>query len=105
MRRITRLIAGIVLVSGLGFSAGCGQYNRGEPIVMGSPAMLFDRGPGFVGATDIGRGSWPSTVGSLESVEETTFVEFYYDRQGNAYQEDFTPYRNFRAYRTGRKTR
>ena len=105
MRRITRLMAGMVVLSGLGLATGCGQHQRYEPIVIGSPAMLFDRGPGFIAATDIGRDIWPATIGSLEAIEETTFVEFYHDHQGNAFQEDFTPHRNFRAYRTGRTVR
>jgi len=98
-------MAGIAVLAGLGLGAGCGQQQRGELVVLGSPAMLFDRSPGFFAGTDIGRGPWPATSGGFQSVEETTFVEFYYDRQGNAFQEDFTPRRNFRAYRTGRTAR
>jgi len=67
--------------------------------------MLFDRGAGFFAATDMGRESWPATAGSLETIEETTFVESYHDHQGNAFQEAFTPHRDFHAYRTGRTLR
>lgn len=67
--------------------------------------MLFDRAPVFIASTEIGRESWPATFGSYETIEETTFVEYYHDHQGNASQEAFTPHRNFRAYRTGRTVR
>ena len=67
--------------------------------------MLFDRSTVSIAATDIGRANWPATVGSMESIEETTFVEFYHDHQGSASQESFTPHRSFYAYRTGRSAR
>jgi len=105
MRRLVSLIVGIVLLAGVGTVAGCAVRSGFQPVVLGSPALLFDRHPVAVAATSIGRGDWPAATGPFESVEETTFEEFYHDHQGNAFQEDFTPHREFRSYRSGRQER
>lgn len=68
--------------------------------------MLFDvnHASPYV-ATGFGRREWPATLGRLESVEETLFVEYYRDYQGSATLERSNPHQWFRSYRIGSQIR
>lgn len=96
----------VALGIALGFAAGCAPEFRSEPIVSGSPAMLFDvNRASALSATGFGRTEWPATQGRLESVEETVFVEYYRDYQGSATLERANPHQWFRSYRIGSQIR
>ena len=87
-------------------AAGCaGRECRVDPIVVGSPALLFDGGASAIASTQIGRSLWPATPGPLESLEEAVFVEYYRDYRGNAFQERNSPLTIFRSYRRGAQVR
>ncbi len=106
MRRPGAVEILVALGIGCGLAAGCAPEPPYEPIVVGSPAMLFDvnRTSAF-DATGFGRHAWPATQGRLESVEETVFVEYYRDYQGSATLERSNPHQWFRSYRIGSQLR
>ena len=85
--------------------AGCASTERIEPVVLGTPAMLFDRTASEYAATNFGRSPWPATFGRIQGVEETVFVESYFDFQGNATQERNSPRRWVRSRRIGTQLR
>jgi hypothetical protein len=97
------LFLSFVLISAA--AAGCACEERVHPIVVGSPAMLFDSGSTLISSTAIGRGLWPATEGPIESYEEAVFVEYFRDYQGNACQERNSPLTIFRGYRRGAQIR
>lgn len=67
--------------------------------------MLFDGGRSAYDATRFGRGPWPATANGYDTVEQRRYVEYYRDYQGNAANEQNTPYRTFRSYSTGTQLR
>lgn len=89
------------MLAGTILGAGCATQHRYEPVVIGAPSMLFDRPGALFDSTRFGRNPWPATIGPLQSVEETVFVDYYRDYQGSAFQEDTNPQRRFRSYRVG----
>lgn len=105
MRRFIGGTIGFILCFSFVSVVGCTSTERWEPVEVGTPAMLFDKGASPYAATAFGRNPWPATLGRLESVEETTFVEYYFDFQGNATQERNSPRRWFRSYRVGTQLR
>ena len=105
MRRDIGLKCCLLLLIGSFAGTGCAQRDRLEPVVLGSPAMLFDSSPTAFSPTGFGRSPWPTTTGRLESVEQTVFVEYYRDYQGSATSERSNPNRHFRSYRTGTQLR
>ncbi|MFQ5501869.1 MAG: hypothetical protein ACE5EQ_06155 [Phycisphaerae bacterium] len=105
MRRAIGLIIYATLAAGMVLYAGCSAPARLEPIVLGSPAMLFDGGGSAFSSTEFGRSPWPATPGGFDSLEETTFVESYHDFQGSASFEQTNPHQHFRSYRAGSRVR
>ncbi|MCG8405255.1 MAG: hypothetical protein MI923_08675 [Phycisphaerales bacterium] len=105
MQRLIRNSIGFFLGVGFLTMAGCASTEQIEPVVQGTPAMLFDRDTSRFAATNFGRSPWPATLGRIETVEETVFVESYFDNQGNATQERNNPRRWFRSYRVGTQLR
>ncbi len=105
MRRAIGLIIYATVTALVVLHLGCSAPARIEPIVLGSPAMLFDGGGSAFSSTEFGRSPWPATSGGLESIEETTFVESYYDFQGSASSEQTNPHQHFRSYRVGSRLR
>ena len=105
MCRRTYLSLCVALVAATFGMTGCARQRIDEPIVLGTSALLFGRAPTAIAATEIGRPPWPATIGRLESVEETTFVEYYRDYQGSASQESYSPRKSFRSYRVGTQLR
>jgi hypothetical protein len=98
-----RRVIGLLLATGVLLGTGCAR--ECEPIVLGSPALLFAKTPSPIPATAIGRRPWPATLGAVESVEETVFVEYYRNFTGNAFMERNNPHQYFRSYRTGKRLR
>lgn len=85
---------------------GCQKEEQCEPIVLGSPVLLFDdpeTSP--IASTEFGRSSWPSVEGPLQSIEETYFYQYTRDYQGNAAQERTSPIRIFSSVRRGTQFR
>jgi hypothetical protein len=71
-----------------------------------TPTLLFGKEPSAAFATRIGRQPWPATAGSVESVQDTIFLEYYRDYFGGNYWSDYNnPQRQFRSYRVGAQQR
>lgn len=64
-------------------------------------SLLLGREASAQLSTRIGRSQWPATSGRIEGPEETIFLEYYRDFQGNAANERNNPYRQFQSYRIG----
>jgi hypothetical protein len=64
-------------------------------------SLLLGKEASAVWATQFGRAEWPATSGRIESPQDTVYVEYYRDYQGNAQNEQSTPYRQFQSYRIG----
>ncbi len=101
---ISLYLAMIVTAAVIAFSllSGCCKNKRIDPVVLGSPVLLFDvNGASPYASTDFGRSAWPSVPGPLESIEETYFYQYTRDFQGNAFQERNSPVRVFNSVRRG----
>lgn len=105
MRRGLCLIIYAALAAALALQAGCAATDRPGPIVLGSPALLFDAPDAAYAATRFGRDPWPATLGRFEQVEETFFVDIYHDDSGSESLERTNPHRHFRSYRIGAQRR
>jgi hypothetical protein len=82
----------------------CDQRDNSSYAV--TPTLLFGKEPSAAFATRIGRQPWPATAGSVESVQDTIFLEYYRDYFGGNYWSDYNnPQRQFRSYRVGNQQR
>ena len=108
----TRIV--LVLLAAAGLTGGCASSNSHccdddyirEGRYAAAPTLLFGKHPSAAFATQIGREPWPATFGSVESIEDTVYLEYYRDYfGGNSWSDYNNPQRQFRSYRVGAKQR
>lgn len=87
-------------------TSGCQSDEKIEPIVLGSPALLFDDIESTpIASTDFGRDPWPAVRGPIESIEQIRYYQVYNDYQGSASNERNSPWRYTRSVRVGSQSR
>ncbi|MBN1425587.1 hypothetical protein JXA88_13615 [Candidatus Fermentibacteria bacterium] len=96
---------GILCLAAIGLSSGCSVGTPRDIEIPATADLLLGHDRSAALATRIGRSDWPATYGPLEGPEDTIYVEYYRDYQGNGYAERSNPRRLFRSYRIGTQHR
>ena len=105
MGRNRKKQTGILFLLALGLLAGCSARGTLDIDDYKTTNLLFGPDRSTLLATQIGRSLWPATEGRYESIQDTIFVEYYRDYQGDAFLERSNPRRVFRSYRVGTQHR
>ncbi len=97
--------ASFLLLLVIGLTSGCSARTPNKLEGREETNLLFGYDRSAILATQIGRSSWPSTTGRVESIQDTLFIEYYRDHQGHAFLDSNNPRRVFRSYRIGTQHR
>ena len=97
--------AGVLILAGLGVTAGCSVGGPRGLAATRKTNLLFGSERATVLATQLGRSDWPATYGVVEGPEDTIYLDYYRDYQGHSSNERDNPRRLFRSYRIGTQHR